>query len=156
MKGRKPSFAPCTPQACMEILSRRGINLDGKHVVVLGRSNIVGTPVAMLCLHQNATVTICHSRTKDLPSIIKQADLFLFSKPFGTYESISQQETNSHWAHSSWYRCDSRSDFSNSLVINVSNKAISSLSRRIRNSVDTHINNYNTLFNPFLLDLSNQ
>jgi len=77
MKGREPSFTPCTPQACMEILSRRGIDLEGKHVVVLGRSNIVGIPVSMLCLHKNATVTICHSKTKDLPNIVKQADVLI-------------------------------------------------------------------------------
>jgi len=77
MKGRDPSFVPCTPQACLEILDRRGVELDGKHVVVLGRSNIVGTPVAMLCLHRNATVTICHSRTKDLPAVVKQADIII-------------------------------------------------------------------------------
>jgi len=77
MKGREPKFAPCTPQACMEILARRGIDLDGKHVVVLGRSNIVGTPVAMLCLHKNATITICHSRTKDLPSVVRSADVLI-------------------------------------------------------------------------------
>jgi 5,10-methylene-tetrahydrofolate dehydrogenase/methenyl tetrahydrofolate cyclohydrolase len=77
MKGREPASAPCTPQACMEILTRRGVDLDGKHVVVIGRSNIVGIPVAMLALHANATVTICHSRTENLPQVVKTGDVVI-------------------------------------------------------------------------------
>lgn len=77
MKGRDPRFIPCTPKACIELLDRKGISLDGKNVVVLGRSNIVGIPVAMLCLHRNATVKICHSRTKDLAAQVKEADILI-------------------------------------------------------------------------------
>lgn len=72
--GRSP-WAPCTPRACMATLAHYGIDLTGKHVVVIGRSNVVGKPVAMLLLQKNATVTICHSRTVDLPSILKTADI---------------------------------------------------------------------------------
>lgn len=64
MKGRKPDFVPCTPKGVIELLDREKIPIEGKHAVVLGRSNIVGLPVAMLLLERNATVTICHSRTK--------------------------------------------------------------------------------------------
>jgi len=77
MKGREPKFVSCTPRGCIELLDRIGISLDGKNVVVLGRSNIVGVPAAMLCMHRNATVTICHSRTKDLPGVVRQADILI-------------------------------------------------------------------------------
>jgi len=77
MKGREPKFVSCTPRGCIELLERIGISLDGKNVVVLGRSNIVGVPAAMLCMHRNATVTICHSKTKDLPSVVRQADILI-------------------------------------------------------------------------------
>jgi len=77
MRGRDPLFVPCTPKGCMELLERKGIDLDGKNVIVLGRSNIVGIPVAMLCMHKNATVTICHSKTKDLPNVVKQGDVVI-------------------------------------------------------------------------------
>jgi len=68
---------PCTPKGCIRLLDEYGIELEGKHVVILGRSNIVGLPVALLALHSNATITICHSRTKDLPSITRQADILI-------------------------------------------------------------------------------
>lgn len=77
MKDREPAFIPCTPKACITLLDNIGVNLEGKHVVVLGRSNIVGIPVSMLCLHKNATVTICHSKTENLPNIVKQADVII-------------------------------------------------------------------------------
>ena len=70
-------WAPCTPRACMATLSHYGIELKGKHVVVLGRSNVVGKPVALLLLQEHATVTICHSRTQDLPSVLRQADIIV-------------------------------------------------------------------------------
>jgi len=76
MSGREPPLAvPCTPKACMELLRRSGVEISGKRAVVLGRSNIVGMPVAMLLLQANATVTICHSRTQDLPSVVREADI---------------------------------------------------------------------------------
>ena len=67
-------FAPCTPRACMATLEHYGIELEGKHVVVIGRSNVVGKPVSVLLLQKNATVTICHSRTRNLPELLAQAD----------------------------------------------------------------------------------
>lgn len=70
-------WALCTPRACMETLAHYGIELEGKNVVVIGRSNVVGKPVATLLLQKNATVTICHSRTKNLPDILRQADVIV-------------------------------------------------------------------------------
>ena len=72
-----PALAPCTPAGVIEILKRSGIEISGKHAVIVGRSNIVGKPMAMLLLKENATVTICHSRTKDLPAITRQADILV-------------------------------------------------------------------------------
>ena len=77
MKGRKPLFIPCTPKGCMVLLERSGVKLEGANAVVLGRSNIVGMPVAALLLHANATVTTCHSRSKDLPGICRAADVLI-------------------------------------------------------------------------------
>ncbi|MDQ1355391.1 MAG: hypothetical protein QG657_5701 [Acidobacteriota bacterium] len=77
MKRREPLFVPCTPKGCIELLDRTGVEIEGKRAVVLGRSNIVGLPVAMLLLHRNATVTICHSRTKDLPAVVREADILV-------------------------------------------------------------------------------
>ena len=77
MKGRKPLFIPCTPKGCMVLLERSGVKLEGANAVVLGRSNIVGMPVAALLLHANATVTTCHSRSKDLPAICRAADVLI-------------------------------------------------------------------------------
>jgi methylenetetrahydrofolate dehydrogenase (NADP+) / methenyltetrahydrofolate cyclohydrolase len=76
-KGRDPLFVPCTPHGCIEMLKRVGVKLEGANAVVLGRSNIVGMPVALLLVRENATVTICHSRSKDLPGIIRQADVLI-------------------------------------------------------------------------------
>ncbi len=74
--GRSP-WAACTPRACMAILEHYGIELEGKNVVVIGRSNVVGKPVSMLLLAKNATVTICHSRTQDLAKLTKSADVIV-------------------------------------------------------------------------------
>ncbi len=71
------SLVPCTPAGVIEILKRTDIDIAGKHAVVVGRSNIVGKPMAALLLKENATVTICHSRTADLPSITRQADILV-------------------------------------------------------------------------------
>jgi methylenetetrahydrofolate dehydrogenase (NADP+)/methenyltetrahydrofolate cyclohydrolase len=73
----RPALAPCTPAGVIEILKRSDIPIAGQHAVVVGRSDIVGKPVAMLLLHQNATVTICHSKTRDLPAITRQADILV-------------------------------------------------------------------------------
>ncbi len=77
MKGREPLFIPCTPHGCMVLLEKAGAQIEGAEAVVLGRSNIVGLPVSMLLLHANATVTICHSRSKDLPAICRKADILV-------------------------------------------------------------------------------
>ncbi|MBQ8254644.1 MAG: bifunctional methylenetetrahydrofolate dehydrogenase/methenyltetrahydrofolate cyclohydrolase FolD [Clostridia bacterium] len=71
------SFLPCTPAGVMELLSRSGIDVSGKECVVIGRSNIVGKPQAMLLLHANGTVTVCHSRTKNLTEICARADILV-------------------------------------------------------------------------------
>jgi len=76
-KGREPVFIPCTPAGCMVLLERAGAQLSGANAVVLGRSNIVGMPVALLLVKANATVTICHSRTRDLPSVVREADVLV-------------------------------------------------------------------------------
>jgi methylenetetrahydrofolate dehydrogenase (NADP+)/methenyltetrahydrofolate cyclohydrolase len=70
-------LAPCTPSGVIALLQREGIAMSGAHAVVIGRSDIVGKPMALLLLHQHATVTICHSRTRDLPSITRQADILV-------------------------------------------------------------------------------
>ena len=77
LQAGRPALAPCTPAGVVQILKRGGIPISGKHAVVLGRSDIVGKPAAMLLLHENATVTICHSKTRDLPSITRQADILV-------------------------------------------------------------------------------
>jgi 5,10-methylene-tetrahydrofolate dehydrogenase/methenyl tetrahydrofolate cyclohydrolase len=76
-KGREPLFVPCTPAGCMVLLEEAGAQISGANAVVLGRSNIVGMPVALLLVKANATVTITHSRTKDLPSVVRQADILV-------------------------------------------------------------------------------
>ena len=72
-----PALAPCTPSGVMELLDRCGVALGGRRAVVIGRSDIVGKPLAMLLLHRHATVTICHSRTVDLPGVAAQADVLV-------------------------------------------------------------------------------
>ncbi len=73
----KPALRPCTPAGIMELIKRTGVELKGKHAVVVGRSNIVGKPVALMLLAEHATVTICHSRTKALPSVCREADVLV-------------------------------------------------------------------------------
>jgi methylenetetrahydrofolate dehydrogenase (NADP+)/methenyltetrahydrofolate cyclohydrolase len=77
LQAGRPALAPCTPAGIIEILKRSGIPIAGQHAVVVGRSDIVGKPAAMLLLHQNATVTICHSKTRDLGAITRQADILV-------------------------------------------------------------------------------
>jgi methylenetetrahydrofolate dehydrogenase (NADP+) / methenyltetrahydrofolate cyclohydrolase len=76
-KGREPLFVPCTPYGCIYLLKEAGVQIAGANAVVLGRSNIVGMPAALLLVKENATVTIVHSRTKDIPSILRQADIII-------------------------------------------------------------------------------
>ena len=77
LQAGRPALAPCTPAGVIEILKRSGIPMAGQHAVVVGRSDLVGKPAAMLLLHQNATVTICHSKTRDLGEITRQADILV-------------------------------------------------------------------------------
>ena len=76
-KGREPLFIPATPAGVIYLLEHSGAQLEGANAVVLGRSNIVGMPVSLLLVSANATVTICHSRTKDIPGIIREADILV-------------------------------------------------------------------------------
>lgn len=71
------SFLPCTPSGCMDLIHSTGVEISGKECVVIGRSNIVGKPMAMLLLHENGTVTICHSRTKNLAEVCRRADILV-------------------------------------------------------------------------------
>lgn len=77
MRGREPLFVPCTPKGCIELLHRYGIQIKGKRAAVIGRSNIVGMPAALLLQREDATVTIVHSRTKNPEEITKQADIII-------------------------------------------------------------------------------
>jgi 5,10-methylene-tetrahydrofolate dehydrogenase/methenyl tetrahydrofolate cyclohydrolase len=76
-KGRDPLFVPCTPYGCIYLLEQAGVKIEGANAVVLGRSNIVGMPAALLLIGRNATVTVCHSRTRDLPGTVRQADILI-------------------------------------------------------------------------------
>src|SRR5258707_2934676 len=73
--SNRPGLVGCTPAGCMEILRRNHIAIEGANAIVLGRSDIVGKPMALLLLHANATVTICHSKTKHLPDVVRRADI---------------------------------------------------------------------------------
>ena len=75
--GKKVGFPPCTPQACMEILDHYEIDCTGKKAVVIGRSLVVGKPAAMMLIKKNATVTVCHTRTVDMPSVTREADIVI-------------------------------------------------------------------------------
>jgi len=72
-----PGMVPCTPMGCITLIKSTGLKLAGLHAVVLGRSNLVGKPVAQLLLRENCTVTVCHSRTNDLASFVRQADILV-------------------------------------------------------------------------------
>jgi 5,10-methylene-tetrahydrofolate dehydrogenase/methenyl tetrahydrofolate cyclohydrolase len=75
MKNREPMFVPCTPAGVIELIDSAGTKIEGARAVVLGRSNIVGLPAAMLLVHRNATVTICHSRTQNIADVVREADI---------------------------------------------------------------------------------
>jgi methylenetetrahydrofolate dehydrogenase (NADP+)/methenyltetrahydrofolate cyclohydrolase len=77
LQAGRPALAPCTPAGVIEILKRSGLPISGQHAVIVGRSDIVGKPVAMLLLHENATVTICHSKTRNLGEVTRQADILV-------------------------------------------------------------------------------
>ena len=75
MRGREPTFTPATPTGVLRLIEETGQAIEGKQAVVIGRSNIVGLPVALMLMNANATVTICHSRTRDLPAVVGRADI---------------------------------------------------------------------------------
>ena len=77
LSTQRPGLVPCTPAGVIEILKRSGIAIEGRHAVVIGRSDLVGKPVAMLLLNNNATVTVCHSKTRDLPAVARQGDILV-------------------------------------------------------------------------------
>jgi methylenetetrahydrofolate dehydrogenase (NADP+)/methenyltetrahydrofolate cyclohydrolase len=77
LSTKRPGLVPCTPAGCIEILKRSAIAIEGQNAVVVGRSDIVGKPVAMLLLNHNATVTVCHSKTRDLPGLCRTADILV-------------------------------------------------------------------------------
>lgn len=76
-KGREPLFVPCTPYGCIYLLKEAGVKIAGANAVVLGRSNIVGMPAALLLIKENATVTVVHSKTKDIPAVLRNADIII-------------------------------------------------------------------------------
>ena len=89
----QPGFVSCTPAGIIQLLKRSGVEMDGKECVIVGRSNIVGKPMALLMLRENATVTICHSHTKDLKEVTKRADILIVAigKPkFITKEYVKE------------------------------------------------------------------
>ena len=84
-----PSLLPCTPHGIVQMLGRNGVELAGKEAAVLGRSNLVGKPLAQLLLRENATVTVCHSRTKDLPEVARRADVLVAA--IGRREMVGEE-----------------------------------------------------------------
>lgn len=90
--GQKPYVYPCTPKGILLLLDEYNIELEGKHVVVVGRSNIVGKPMAIMMLNRNATVTVCHSRTKNLSEIIKTADVLVSAVGEKLIEDVMMKE----------------------------------------------------------------
>ena len=90
----KTGFPPCTAQAAMEILHYYGIPIKGKKAAVIGRSLVVGRPVAMMLMHENATVVNCHTRTVDVPSITREADILITAS--GQLHSVTKEYTNPH------------------------------------------------------------
>jgi methylenetetrahydrofolate dehydrogenase (NADP+)/methenyltetrahydrofolate cyclohydrolase len=77
LRGEVPFFLPCTPSGCMELILSTGQKIEGKEAVIVGRSNIVGKPMALMLLKENATVTVCHSKTKDLAAVCRRADILV-------------------------------------------------------------------------------
>ena len=93
--GQKPYAYPCTPKGILLLLDEYGINPEGKHVVVIGRSNIVGKPLAVMLLNRNATVTVCHSKTKNLAEITKTADILVSAVGEKVIEDSSMMKVDS-------------------------------------------------------------
>ncbi len=91
-QGETDGFQPATPYACMKLLEAYDIDLKGKNVAIIGRSMVLGKPLAMMMLNENATVTICHSRTKDLPEVTKAADIVVSAT--GRAKSVTRDYVN--------------------------------------------------------------
>ena len=87
--SKSMGYAPCTPAACMEILDHYGIDCTGKKAVIIGRSLVVGKPAAMMLMAKNATVTVCHTRTKDVPSVTREADILVSAA--GVLRSLTKE-----------------------------------------------------------------
>ena len=87
--GKNMGYAPCTPAACMVILDHYGIDCTGKKAVIIGRSLVVGKPAAMMLMAKNATVTVCHTRTKDVPSVTREADILVSAA--GVLRSLTKE-----------------------------------------------------------------
>lgn len=87
--GTGEGYAPCTAQSCMELLNHYGVDVTGKRIAVIGRSLVIGRPVAMLLLAANGTVTLCHSRTRNMPDIVREADIVVVA--VGKAESIGAE-----------------------------------------------------------------
>ncbi|MDR2630282.1 MAG: bifunctional 5,10-methylenetetrahydrofolate dehydrogenase/5,10-methenyltetrahydrofolate cyclohydrolase [Spirochaetaceae bacterium] len=87
--GTPQGFPPCTAEACLEILAHYGIDPAGKRVTVVGRSLVIGRPVAMMLMHKNGTVTICHTKTKDLPAVVREGDIVIVAA--GKPESLGKE-----------------------------------------------------------------
>jgi methylenetetrahydrofolate dehydrogenase (NADP+)/methenyltetrahydrofolate cyclohydrolase len=108
LSTQRPGLVPCTPAGVMEILKRSSIPVAGQEAVVVGRSDIVGKPVAMLLLNANATVTVCHSKTRDLPGVCRKADILVaaigqagmitrnFVKPGATVIDVGMNKVSEH------------------------------------------------------------
>ena len=110
LKGHAPRAVACTPKGCLELLKRTGVEVAGKRAVVLGRSNIVGIPMALLLLEQNATVTVCHSRTESLPEVLGQVRRPRVCSPVAAWVRSQCQlftahaHTHAHRRRTSWLR----------------------------------------------------
>jgi methylenetetrahydrofolate dehydrogenase (NADP+) / methenyltetrahydrofolate cyclohydrolase len=108
LSTQRPGLVPCTPAGVIEILKRSGIPIAGRHAVVIGRSDLVGKPVAMLLLNENATLTVCHSKTRDLPAMARQGDIVVaaigkpglvtreFVKPGATVIDVGTNKITDH------------------------------------------------------------
>ena len=90
-EGKPLGFPPCTPQACMEILDYYGIDCKGKNAVVIGRSLVVGKPAAMMLMGKNATVTVCHTKTVDVPAIAREADILISCAEYLFFERFVKE-----------------------------------------------------------------
>ncbi|MEO8724513.1 MAG: bifunctional 5,10-methylenetetrahydrofolate dehydrogenase/5,10-methenyltetrahydrofolate cyclohydrolase [Acidobacteriaceae bacterium] len=120
LQTRRPGMAPCTPAGVIEILQRSGIRMRGAHAVILGRSDLVGKPVAMLLLHQDATVTICHSQTRGLEHYTREADILVCAtgkagmvtpamvKPGGTVIDVGINKVTSRERFDEFFQDDER------------------------------------------------